>query len=345
MRFRRLGQVRPQGLGDLLRQLADPRLAGRGGRRARLRPNRPSRPASPPSTRPTSTPTPRPRRCSARRWPASAASRWRSSPRSTAPTGPGGPNDSRSVPQAHPARRSTDRCGGCRPTTSTSTRPTATTTRRRWKRRCRPSPTSCIRQGALHRRLGVDRRADPRRLTPSRPSCKIPFVSNQPQYSHALAGHRGRGRPDLRGARHRPGRLVTDRPRRADRQVQAWPGAAGRFAGHRRRRAGRDMIRHWLSDEVLDRRREARADRGRGRPVAWPSSRSPGCCRTRTSPARSSAPRGPSRSADNVGGRRGDARRRTAEGDRRRRSPTSLTTDPAQHRAASLRQTRPEGVD
>ena len=50
----------------------------------------------------------------------------------------------------------------------------------------------------------------------------------------AVAGHRGRGGADLRGAGHRPDRLVADRAGRADRQVPAGPGAAGRVAGHRR---------------------------------------------------------------------------------------------------------------
>ncbi len=50
---------------------------------------------------------------------------------------------------------------------------------------------------------------------------------------HALARHRARGGAHLRGARHRPDRLVPDRPGRADRQVQAGPGAPRRLARHR----------------------------------------------------------------------------------------------------------------
>ena len=111
---------------------------------------------------------------------------------------------------------------------------------------------------------------------------------------HAVAGHRVRGRPDLRGARARPDRLVADRPGRADRQVQAGPAAAGRLAGHRRE--GRRQ-----HDQALDGRRRARpgaAARSRSprRPgSAWPSWPSPGCCRTTTSRRRSSGPAAPSR--------------------------------------------------
>ncbi len=47
----------------------------------------------------------------------------------------------------------------------------------------------------------------------------------------ALAGHRGRGGPDQRGARRRPDRLVADRPGRADRQVPARAAATRRVRG------------------------------------------------------------------------------------------------------------------
>ena len=50
------------------------------------------------------------------------------------PTGPRGPNDS-GLSRKHILSRSTPRCAGSRWTTSTSTRPTATTTPPRWRRR------------------------------------------------------------------------------------------------------------------------------------------------------------------------------------------------------------------
>ena len=57
----------PEDLGHRVRQLAHPRLAGRGGRGARPASARPSTRASRPSTPPTSTRTPPPRACSAGR--------------------------------------------------------------------------------------------------------------------------------------------------------------------------------------------------------------------------------------------------------------------------------------
>ena len=92
-------------------------------------------------------------------------------------------------------------------------------------------------------------------------SCAMPLVSNQPQYNDAVAGHRGRGRADLRGARHRPDRLVADRAGRADRQVPARPAAAGGLARHRPgRRRGHD--------QALARRRRARAACSSSQPIA-----------------------------------------------------------------------------
>ena len=54
---------------------------------------------------------------------------------------------------------------------------------------------------------------------------------------HAVAGHRGRGRADVRGARRQPDRLEPHRAGRAHRQVPARAAAAGGLA--RRRREGR----------------------------------------------------------------------------------------------------------
>ena len=61
-------------------------------------------------------------------------------------------------------------------------------------------------------------------------------------------------------------------------------------------KGGANFIGRFLTDDVLTRVQELQADRGRGRAVACPSWPSPGCCRTRTSPRRSPAPPGPSRS-------------------------------------------------
>ena len=76
------------------------------------------------------------------------------------------------------------------------------------------------------------------------------LISNQPEYSMLWRVIEAEVVPDVAGARHLPGRLVTDRPGRADRQVPARRAAAGRVAGHRRQ--GRR--RH---DQALDERRRA----------------------------------------------------------------------------------------
>ena len=60
------------------------------------------------------------------------------------------------------------------------------------------------------------------------------LISNQPQYSMLWRVIEGEVVPVVAGARHLPGRLVTDRPGRADRQVPAGRAAAGGLAGHRR---------------------------------------------------------------------------------------------------------------
>ena len=78
----------------------------------------------------------------------------------------------------------TPRCAGCRPTTSTCTRPTATTTRRRSRRPCAPSTTWSARARCC---TSACPSGGPRR---SRPRCGSPsemgfdrIVSNQPQYN------------------------------------------------------------------------------------------------------------------------------------------------------------------
>ena len=113
---------------------------------------------------------------------------------------------------------------------------------------------------------------------------------------HAVAGHRGRGRAHLRGARA-SARSSGRRSRRACSPASTCPGSRRRPApAPPTSKGGADMIKRWLDDDLLDPGAAAPAARRRGRPVAWPSSRSPGCCRTPTSRRRSSARRGPSRS-------------------------------------------------
>ena len=173
-------------------------------------------------------------------------------------------------------------------------------------------------QGALHRRLGVARRGDPGGARAG-PRAADPAGLQPAAVLDALAGHRGRGRADLRGARHRPDRLVADRAGRADRQVPAGPAAAGGLA--RDRREGRRRHDQPLAAATTCSSGCSSSSRSPTRPACrWPSSRSPGCCRTPTSRPRSSAPPGPSRSAT-TSRRPAYARAGDAEGDRRGRRP------------------------
>ena len=65
------------------------------------------------------------------------------------------------------------------------------------------------------------------------------LISNQPQYSMLWRVIEGEVVPTSEGARHLPGRLVPDRPGRADRQVQARPAAARRARAPPTTRAAR----------------------------------------------------------------------------------------------------------
>ena len=209
---------------------------------------------------------------------------------------PGQAQRPRPVAQAHHGVDQRLAAAGSAPTTSTSTRRTATTTRRRSRRRWRPSPTSCTpaRRSTSASRSGGPRRSGRRTRWPA--SCAIPLVSNQPQYTMLwrvieaevvpTCEELGIGQivwsPIAQGVltgKYKPG----EQPPRG-------------LARHRRQgRRGHDQ-RAGSNDDVLERVQQLAADRRRGRPDAWPSSRSPGCCRTPTSPRRSSAPPGPSRS-------------------------------------------------
>ena len=113
------------------------------------------------------------------------------------PTGPG--RNDRGLSRKHMMESINNSLRRLQTDTSTA-RPTATTTRRRWRydgrlRRHRPQ-----RKGALHRRFrmeGVEIRA----AHALAQELRVPLVSSQPQYFDAVAGHRGRGDPHLRGAR------------------------------------------------------------------------------------------------------------------------------------------------
>ena len=155
-------------------------------------------------------------------------------------------------------------------------------------------------QGALHRGQRVDRRADPRRARAGRASSGFQLVSNQPQYSMLWRVIEAEVVPDLRGSsgcrqivwspiaqgvltgKYQPGEPPPDGSRATD------------------EKGGADMIERCLRDDVLDPGAAAAADRRRGRADAWPSSPSPGCCRTTTSPPRSSGPRRPEQVTENV---------------------------------------------
>ncbi|CAA9326130.1 MAG: Potassium channel beta chain, partial [uncultured Frankineae bacterium] len=195
----------------------------------------------------------------------------------------------------------------------------------------RPGPGG---QGALHRRLRVegvgdrggagDRRADgpgPHRVLPA-------------AVLHAVAGHRGRGRAAVRARGHRPDRLVPDRAGRADRQVPARPGAARGVAGDGRQRRRQD-----------DRPLAARRRPGEG-PAAQAAGRrrrsEPGAAGGRVGPAEPqrlvghrgrvparAGPRQRRRRGGPAGRRPGRAHRRRAAGRRRDRPRQDRQPGPA----------------
>ena len=160
--------------------------------------------------------------------------------------------------------RSTGRCGGCGPTTSTSTRRTATTTRRRSRRRCRPSPTS---SGRARRSTSGSASGPPTQIRAGHALARelgFPLVSSQPQYSMLW-------------------RVIEDQvvPACIDEGLSqiVWspiaqgvltgkylPGqrAPGRVARHRRQ-GRRRHDQALLSDDVLHQGAAAASDRGRGR--------------------------------------------------------------------------------
>ena len=190
--------------------------------------------------------------------------------------------------------RSTARCAGCRPTTSTCTRRTATTTRPRSRRRCEAF-ADVVHAGKAHY-IGVSewtRRARSGPRYELARELKIQLVSNQPQYSMLwrvieaevvpTCEELGIGQivwsPIAQGVltgKYLPGQP----PPAGSRATDEKSGAQLHLPADGRRRADRGAAAQAA-------RRAGRADHGPARP-------SRGCCRTRTSPRRSSARPGPS---------------------------------------------------
>ena len=156
---------------DQLRQLAHPRLAGRGGRRRAPASAQPSTRASRPSTPRTSTPTPGPRPCSARRSPGERREGLEIFTKVYWPTGPGGHND-HGLSRKHIMesidgslrRLQTDYVDLYQAHRYDYETPLEETME---------AFADVVRagQGALHRRLGVARRGDPRGPRRSPASC------------------------------------------------------------------------------------------------------------------------------------------------------------------------------
>ena len=96
---------------------------------------------------------------------------------------PEGPERHRPEPQAHHGVDQRVAASDSAPTTSTSTRRTATTTRPRSKRPSRPSPTSSARARCSTSASRSGRPSSCARATRSRRSYGIQLISNQPQYS------------------------------------------------------------------------------------------------------------------------------------------------------------------
>ena len=188
--------------------------------------------------------------------------------------------------------RSTPRSRACGPTTSTSTSATATT-RTTPLEETMEALTEVVRagQGALHRLLRVDARADPRRARPAPASS----ASSRASRSTRCSGARRSARSSRSArARHLADRLVAARPGRAQRQVPAGRAAAAGLA-RGERLDGR------VHGQLLERRRArgrpaAAADRGRARPDDGAARARVGAAASPRSPPRSSARAGPSRS-------------------------------------------------
>ena len=233
MEFRHLGRSGHARQRDLVRQLDHPRLAGRGGRRR-------SPASGPPSTLGITTfdtadvyAGTRAEAVLGRALAGRAPRRaWRSSPRSTGPPAPG--RNDRGLSRKHIMesingslrRLQTDYVDLYQAHRYDYATPLEETME---------AFADVVHAGKAHY-IGVSEwtaDADPGRARAG-PGAADPARLQPAAVLDAVAGHRGRGGPDLRGAGPRPDRLVADRAGRADRQVPAGPAAAGGLPGHRR---------------------------------------------------------------------------------------------------------------
>ena len=185
---------RPDGQRDLVRQLDHPRLPGRGGRRRRLRAGRPRRGHHHLRHR---------RRV--RRHPRRGGARPGAEGR--APRGPGDLHQGLLADRARPATtaacpastswsRSTARCAGCRPTTSTSTRRTATTTATPLEETMQAFADIVHSGKALYIGVSEWTASQIRAGWRAGPGAEDPARLQPAAVLDAVAGHRGRGRAD-----------------------------------------------------------------------------------------------------------------------------------------------------
>ena len=173
----------------------------------------------------------RPRTCSAARSRASAGRAWRSSPRCTGP--PDRAGTTVVCRASTSSRRATAPCAGSASTTSTCTRPTASTTRPRSRKRCGRSTTSCApaRSSTSAFRSGAPRRSRRPWRSPSRWASTGSSPTSR-STACCTASSRREVHPHLRHLRHRADRVVTDGPGRAQRQVPAGSTPAGGLTRH-----------------------------------------------------------------------------------------------------------------
>ena len=202
----------------------------------------------------------------------------------------------RAVAQAHHGvdRRFARRVSA--PTTSTCTRPTATTARRRSRRRCRRSPTSCGQGKALY--IGVSEwNAEQLRAGHAlSKELRLPAHLEPAAVLDAVAGHRGggRARPRANSASRRSSGRRWRRacsPASTCRAQSSPPGSRATDE-----KGGADMIKRFLDDEVLTARPAAEAHRRRARPHHGAAGDRVGAAERQHRRARSSGPRVPSRS-------------------------------------------------
>ena len=218
-----------------------------------------------------------------------------SPPSASAPMGRK-PWDQGNVAQAHPGRRSTRRCGGSAPTTSTSTSCTATTPTRRSTRRSRRSTPRARGQGALRRLLELPRLPGRPRARPQRGAGVVRFDSVQPRYNLLFREFERELLPLCRGRGRRRDPLQPARRRAAHRQARPHGAARRRARASRSATPARRYQDRYWHDNEFDTVEALRAARRRGRHGHGDAGGARGCWPTRRSPRRSSAPAGPSSS-------------------------------------------------